>query len=182
MEHGPGLMTNFNPKESMIARYLAVGLCAGMVSLSTYAQSSLASMVSQESMEWMFGQWQAQSENGETVTLNVQWDLDKHVAVLHVKAGEMESKGYTILEPDSEYPKYYAFDNRGGVSKGSWDLENGELVLRTESQRSDRGPFKTGFIFSGSASIGLKVSMHTIDSYGGLVSPARVSFNFKKKT
>lgn len=166
----------------MIVRNLALGLCACLVSLSAHAQPSLESMVSEESMEWMFGQWQAQSENGETVTMNVSWDLAKHVVVLHVKAADMESKGYTVLEPNAEFPRYYAFDNRGSVGKGSWNMENGELVLRTESERPDRGPLKAGFVFTGSPSTGLQVRMHTIDSSGDLVTPARVSFKFKKQS
>jgi hypothetical protein len=165
----------------MIARYVAVGLFACMVSFSTLAQRSLDSLVSEANAEWMFGQWQAQSENGNTVTLNVSWDLDKHVVILHVKTTDMESKGYTVIEPKAEMPKYYSFDNKGSVGKGSWAMEGSDLVLRVESESADRGPRKMGFIFGGSASEGLKVSMHTIDNSGDLVTPAQATFKFKKQ-
>ena len=157
-----------NQKKSMIARYLAVGLFACMASFSAYAQGSLESLVSEAKAEWMFGQWQAQSENGDPVSLNVSWDLDKHVVILHVKAGDMESKGYT-------------FDNRGSVGKGSWNMENGDLVLRVESESPGRGPWKAAFVFTGSASTGLQVRMHTVESSGDLATPARMTFKFKKK-
>jgi hypothetical protein len=165
----------------MIARYLAVGVCACMVSLVAHAQNSLSSLVSDASAEWMFGQWQAQTDNGDTATLNVSWDLEKHVILLHVKFGEMESKGYTVLEPKAELPKYYSFDNRGSVGKGSWNMESGELVLRVDSESPDRGPSKAAFVFTGSAGTGLQVRMHTVDSSGDLVTPARATFKFKKK-
>ena len=164
----------------MIVRYIAVGLFACMVAFTTQAQRSLDSLVSEAGAEWMFGQWQAQSDNGDTVTLTVSWDLEKHVVLLHVKASDMESKGYTVIEPKSEMPKYYSFDNKGSVGKGSWAMEGSDLVLRVESESSSRGPWKVGFIFGGSASEGLKVSMHSIESSGDLATPARTTFKFKK--
>jgi len=129
----------------------------------------------------MFGQWQAPSENGDPVSLNVSWDLDKHVVILYVKVGDMESKGYTVMEPKAELPKYYSFDNRGSVGKGSWNMESGDLVLRVESESPDRGPRKTAFVFTGSASTGLQVRMHTVESSGDLATPAQMIFKFKKK-
>jgi hypothetical protein len=166
----------------MIARYVAVGLLAGVVSFSAQAQRSLESLVSDANAEWMFGQWQAQTEKGETVTLNVSWDLDKHVVLLHVKTGDLEAKGYTVMEPKAEFPKYYSFDSRGSVGKGSWNMENGELVLRVEAESPERGSWKEAFVFTGGASTGLQVRMHTIDSSGDLATPARMTFKFKKKT
>ncbi len=165
----------------MIARYVSIGLLACLVSFSAHAQRSLESLVTEAGAEWMFGQWQASSDNGDSVTLNVSWDLDKHVAILHVKSTDMESKGYTVKDPKSEEIKYLSFDNRGSVGKGSWAMESGELVLRVESESADRGPWKAGFIFSGSASEGLKVSMHNVDSSGDLEKPARRTFKFKKQ-
>ncbi len=165
----------------MIIRYLAVAVCAGFISLSAHAQTSLATLVTDASAEWMFGQWQAQTDNGDTVTLNVSWDLDKHVVLLHVKTGEIEAKGYTVMEPKADFPKYYSFDNRGSVGKGSWNMEGGELVLRVDSESPERGSSKTAFVFGGSAATGLQVRMHTIDSSGDLASPARVTLKFKKK-
>ena len=165
----------------MIVRYLAVGLFACLLSFCAQAQRSLESLVTDAEAEWMFGKWQAQTENGDAVTLNVSWDLEKHVVLLHVKVGDMESKGYTVMEPKVELPKYYSFDNKGSVGKGSWNMENGDLVLRVESEGPERGPWKSGFVFTGSASTGLQVRMHNVDSSGDLAAPARATFKFKKE-
>ena len=165
----------------MIARYLAVGLFTCLLSFSALAQRSLESLVSDATAEWMFGKWQAQTDNGDSVTLNVSWDLDKHVVVLYVKVGDMESKGYTVMEPSAEQPKYYGFDNHGTVSKGSWNMENGDLTLRLQSENPDRSPEKTAFVFTGSATTGLQVRMHNVDSSGDLATPARATFKFKQE-
>lgn len=165
----------------MIIRYLSVAAMACLVCVSAQAQPSLQNLVGEANAEWMFGNWQAETENGDSVTLNVTWDLDKHVVLLHVKAGDMESKGYTVIEPKAEFPQYYNFDNRGSVGKGSWNVENGDLVLRVETQRPERGPVKSAFVFTGSASTGLQVRMHSVDSSGDLATPARMTLKFKKK-
>jgi hypothetical protein len=166
----------------MIARCLAVGLFACVLSFSAHAQRTLVDMVTDASAEWMFGQWEGQTENGDAVTLNVSWDLDKHVVLLHVKTGEMESKGYTVMEPKAEFPKYYSFDNRGSVGKGAWNMEGNDLVLRVESETAERSTRKAAFVFAGSASTGLQVRMHNVESSGDLATPARMTIKFKKKS
>jgi hypothetical protein len=165
----------------MITRSVLIGLLAGLVSLAAHAQPSLQNLVSEANAEWMFGQWQGQTDNGDTATLNVSWDLQKHVIVLHVKAGDMESKGYTVMEPKAELPRYYSFDNRGSVGKGSWNLEGGDIVLRVESETAERGPRKAGFVFTGSASAGLQVRMHSVDSSGDLSASPQFTLKFKKQ-
>jgi hypothetical protein len=165
----------------MMARYLAVGVLAVLTSLATQAQQSLADLVTEAKADWMFGAWEAQTDNGDSVRLNVSWDLEKHVVVLHVKMGDVESKGYTTLDPASREARYFSFDNRGSVGKGSWGMESEELVLRTESQSSERGPRKVAFVFTGSASEGLQVRMQAINESGGLVTPARMTLKFKKQ-
>jgi hypothetical protein len=165
----------------MMARYLAVGVLAVLTSLGTQAQQSLADLVTEAKADWMFGAWEAQTDNGDSVRLNVSWDLEKHVVVLHVKVGDVESKGYTALDPASREARYSSFDNRGSVGKGSWGMESDELVLRTESQSPEQGARKAAFVFTGSASEGLQVRMHPINESGGLVTPARMTLKFKKQ-
>ena len=165
----------------MIARYVAAGLFTCLLSFSASAQRSLESLVADANADWMFGTWQAETDNGDTVTLKVSWDLDKHVVVLNVKTPDMEAKGYTVIEPKEEQPKYYGFDNHGVVSKGSWNVENGDLVLRLNSEIPDRAAEKAGFVFTGSASTGLQVRMHSVDSSGDLATPPRVTLKFKQQ-
>jgi hypothetical protein len=165
----------------MMARYLAVGLWACLASLGACAQQSLADLVTEAKADWMLGAWEAQTDNGDTVRLNISWDLDKHVVLLHVKTGDLESKGFTVLDPASREARYFSFDNRGSVGKGVWGLESEALVLRTESQSPERGPGKVAFVFTGSAGEGLQVRMHAINESGGFATPARMTLKFKKQ-
>jgi hypothetical protein len=164
----------------MLARLFAAGLFASMVTSGLSAES-LADRVSEAKADWMFGKWEAETDNGDKVSLNISWDLDKKVVVLHVKTGEMESKGYTAMDPESSEAKYISFDNRGSVGKGTWGMESEELVLRTEAVTAEGQKRKMGFVFAGSASEGLQVRMHSIGSSGDLDTPARMTLKFKKQ-
>lgn len=165
----------------MINRYLALGLLACTLAFSSNAQTSLKSLVAENSVEWVFGSWKGEGDNGETGTLDMSWDLDKHLIVLHVKIGDMESKGFTVLEPNQERPSYYSVDNRGSVAKGSWDKENDEMILRVTANSAERGPRKMAFVFSGSPEKGLQVRVHAIDSDGNLEQEPKQTFKFKKQ-
>lgn len=165
----------------MIARYLAVGLLAWAASLGLQAQPTLAELVTEAKADWMFGSWEAQSDSGESVRLNISWDLDQRVIVLHVKTGEIESKGFTALDPTSHEPTYVSFDSRGSLGKGTWGLESEALVLRIESRSHEYSPRKLGFVFTGNATDGLQVRLHPMTTSGDLESPARLTLKFKKQ-
>jgi hypothetical protein len=165
----------------MIPRYLMIGLLTLAALVRTQAQQSLSDLVGEAKAEWMFGQWEAQTDNGGTFTLKVSWDLDKHVVVLHGKGGEMELKGYSVLEPGTSQVKYIGFDNRGAVTKGAWGMEGEELVLRAESTVPEGSSRKTAFVFAGTPSEGLQIRIHQVSGSGDLVTPARITLKFKKQ-
>lgn len=162
----------------MLARVTPVLLALCLGSVAAHSQS-LADLVNDAKADWMFTQWEAQSDNGDTVKVNISWDLEKKVAVLHVTTSEMESKGYTAIDPVQGRPIYVSFDSRGAVGKGSWDMESDQLTLRLELQSVERGPWKAAFVFGGSADSGLEIRMHTVGSSGELEGDGR-TFKFKK--
>jgi len=166
-------------KHHMIARYIGLGLLVGMTCMGAYAQETLSDLVAEANAGWMLGKWEAQIDSGK-VTLEFSWDLDKHVIVLHGKTPDMEFKGYSARDPGSTMDvNYYGFDNRGTVTKGAWTLEGEDLVLKIESRSSER-TVKMGAAFSGSASQGLTVRLHGVDSWGNLVTPARTELKLQK--
>lgn len=163
----------------MIARSITIALAACALTFTAPAQQNLQDMVQDARADWMFGKWQAETDNG-TATLNISWDLDKHVVVFHVKTSDMESKGYTVKEPNSDEIVYVNFDNRGSLGKGKWSMESDELVLRMDTKNADRS-WKWALVFYGSESKGLMVRMHALDSAGDIEYPARTEFKFKKQ-
>ncbi len=157
------------------------GLLTCAAWLPLHAQPTLADLVSQADAEWMLGKWEAQLENGGTVTLDVSWDLDKHVIVQHGKMNDTEFKGYTVVEPGVTAPKYVSFDTRGTVGKGSWAMEDGNLTLRLESNSPERGVSKMAVVYAGSAGEGLEVRLYRVNDSGELDSSAALTVKFKKQ-
>ena len=135
----------------MIARIVLLGLFTAALSLSTQAQVSLANLTEEADAGWMFGQWKATDDNGNAVSLNIAWELNKKIVILHVKTSEVEAKGYTVLEPGTELPTYLGADDRGAVSKGDWNYEDGELILRLTTSRPYETPRKWAAVFAGNA-------------------------------
>lgn len=146
------------------------------------AQESLGDYVQQAKAEWMFGKWEAKSDQGDVIALQVTWDLGKTVVVLHGKAGDLEFKGFSAIDPNSRDVRYVSFSNQGSLSKGRWDVESDELVLRVEEVDKQGASKKMAAVFVGSPSEGLQVRLHRIDDSGSLVTPANAVYKFKKQS
>jgi hypothetical protein len=164
----------------MIPRIALACLLAFGITLSARAQTSLAGLIEGANYNWVFGEWTATTDTGARVQLKVSWELDRNVAVLHITAPDMEAKGYTALVPGTENPTYFGVDNRGAVSRGHWDQEGGELVLRLDIARPYESSMKAAVVFAGSPSEGLTVRMHGLETWGGLIYPAAWSLRFRK--
>ena len=163
----------------MKTRYSILALAALLLGTNTQAQQTLADLVQEANAGWMLGSWKATTDEGGAFTLNLSWDLDRHVVVMHGKGDDMEFKGYSALEPASDQVAYVGFDNRGAISKGKWAMEDGELVLRVESH-SDRGTLKMAAVFASASGGGLNLRLHRLDEWGNLITPEQTLLRFKK--
>jgi hypothetical protein len=165
----------------MISRLIAIATLACSLTLTSQAQVTLASLANEANAGWMLGSWKGTTDTGDSIELSFNWELDKHIIVLSLKASGMEAKGYTIMEPGAELPSYMGVDNRGSVSKGNWNYEDGALVLRIETKRPYESPQKWAATFSGSEASGLTLKMHGLESWGGLSYPAMATIKLKKQ-
>ena len=166
----------------MIHRFalLAVVTLSLTFTFTARAQQTLADMVTEANSGWMMGKWQAETDSGGRVTLAFSWELNQKVIVLHVKTDDLEAKGYSVLEPGASQVSYFGIDDRGAVSRGSWNLEDGELVLRLDIKRSETENIKVALVFTGAATEGLRMRMHGIEG-GSLAQPERLALRFKKQ-
>ncbi|HOY56736.1 MAG TPA: hypothetical protein PK640_01200 [Verrucomicrobiota bacterium] len=165
----------------VMARAIALGLLTCATWTGLLAQTTLEDMVDQGNASWMLGKWQGSTDDATTVTLEFSWDLNKHVVVMHGKVGDdMEFKGYSALEPGTSEVKYTGYDNRGALSRGTWNLEAGELTLRLESKTADKNT-KMAAVFTGSPTQGLEVRLHGVSDYGSISYPARATLKLKKQ-
>jgi hypothetical protein len=165
----------------MRTKYWMILLATSLLACATQAQENLADLVAQAKADWMLGKWEATDDGGRPISFQISWDLDKHVVVFQVKMNEAEFKAYSALDQETRQVTYISFDNHGVINRGSWGLENEELVLRVEGYEAQRGKWKAAAVFTGTPTEGLQVRLHGVDSSGSLVSPARNIYKFKKQ-
>jgi len=103
-------------------------------------------------------------------------DLDKHVVIIRGQVGDkIKFMGITRLDPEIAEATYTGFDNRGGTSKGTWDMEGGDLVLRIEGVSPDGNTWRGAVVFAQAGDKKLEMRMHSLDQWGDLEYPARFS-------
>jgi hypothetical protein len=156
-------------------------LTTTFVAWAVQAQETLLDRVTEAKADWMFGKWEATSNDGQSTSLQISWDLNKKVVVFHATMPETEFKSYSAIDQESKQVIYISFDNRGAITRGTWDMENEELVLRVEAWDEQRGKWKMAAVFGGSPTEGLQIRLHGVEGSGALVSPARSTFKFKKQ-
>ncbi len=164
----------------MLVKNLTLALALAGSLLTASAQQSLADLVSEAQAEWMFGSWEGWTDNGDKMTHSFGWELDKKVVVMKGKIGEMAYLGVTSMDPKTGEPKYAGYDNQGGVSKGTWADESGDLALTVESTSPTEGTRKFAVVFGKTSGGGLEFRMHGVDEWGYLNYPAMGSIEMKK--
>lgn len=102
-------------------------VCAG----AAFAQPKLGDLVTEEGYDWIIGRWVAAGDGGK-VEMEYQWGLDKNVVLAGLKMGEYRNRGIILMAPDREEIVETAADNMGGIWRGAWTEENGDLVQRVE--------------------------------------------------
>ena len=150
-------------------------------SVALQAQQSLEEVVQEAGVQWAFGRWKGQTENGDTIIQQVRWDLDKHIVAHRGQIGDqIKFMGITGVNPETGDATYTGFDNRGGTSKGTWTMEGGDLVLRIEGVSPDGNTWKGAVVFAQAGDKKLEMRMHSLDQWGDLEYPARFSITLTK--
>ena len=163
----------------MKTRYCIVALAALLLGPNTQAQQTLADLVQEANAGWMMGSWKATTDDGSAFTLNLSWDLDRHVVVMHGKGDDMEFKGYSALEPASDEVDFCRVRQSRRDQQGN--VGHGRRGSGSEGRsRSDRGTLKMAAVFASASGGGLNLRLHQIDQWGNLVTPEQTLLRFKK--
>ncbi len=161
-----------------------LSLSIGLVILSAFpvaAQDSLGDLVAQGGYDWLIGRWLATTEDGQKITCEQKWVLDRHAMVARIQVGDMEYRGMIAFIPYREEVVEIGADNQGGTWEGAWRDEYGSAVLRTEQTRPD-GEVQTMEIVYGRVDAEtMKVTMYRIDSSGYRGSQPWATLTYKRQ-
>jgi hypothetical protein len=145
------------------------------------AQQSLGDMVSSAGLEWLAGDWQAETDNGSTIALSFKMDLDKHLCFVHQKGERSEAKGMVYVDPTSSEIKFCSVNNLGGAGTGVWSAEEGKAVLKYKHAGTDGRTMRLGMTFAKVNADSMEVKIFELSDNNELGNEARTTIKFNRK-
>jgi hypothetical protein len=134
------------------------------------AQERLGDLVTDYGYGWLIGKWQATTDEGDTISFEYKWQLDKHAILVHVKMPEFEYAGMIFFRPMQEDVVQIGVDNRGGNGKGTWDAMDGKALLKYEHTSADWETHRMAIAHGKVDNNTMKTEIYEMDSTGW-VSP-----------
>jgi hypothetical protein len=166
----------------MIMRILQIIFIGGIVSVAgtTQAQETLADHIDEQRLHWIFGEWEGETDDGETVEVSYSWGLNQNLVMGQIKTDDWEGKSFTALDPASDVVKYVGMDDRGIYASGVWEAEDGKAILKYgyETPRGESG--RVGVVHSRIDDQTMKVELHGLSGNDDLVQPARATILFDR--
>ncbi|NQT01769.1 MAG: hypothetical protein HQ580_07095 [Planctomycetes bacterium] len=125
------------PKSTKINTVLRNTILAGaavvvILTVGAGGQQGLGELVTMSGFEWLIGNWEATTDEGDKVDLVYKWELNKNLITLGFKVGDFEGRGMIYYVPAENKVVQIGVDNRGGVAKGTWDADGEKAVARLE--------------------------------------------------
>ena len=145
------------------------------------AQQNLGELVAEAGVDWMIGQWQFTTDNGDDLILEFGADLDKHMGTVRYKDQRTESKGIVLLDPSSKEVKYYSVNNRGAFGTGTWTVEDNKAVLKFKQTDADGATMRMGLAFAKVDANTMEVQIFELGDSDKLGDEARFTAKFKRK-
>lgn len=127
---------------------MAVAAILVILAAGANAQQKLGDLVTEGGFNWMIGKWQFTTDEGDKIDLVYKWELDKHLATIHLKIPNFEYRGMIFYVPTEDKIIQIGADNQGGSGKGTWNADGNKAVLKTEHTSADSQTNKAGYAFS----------------------------------
>jgi len=144
-------------------------------------QQSLKDLSSEMGVAWIAGQWTATTNDGQTVDLAYRWGLEGYLVNMDFKMGEYAYKAMIFYDADEDKVVEVGVDSRGGLGKGSWDIE-GEDLVSTASRRDAEGRTqKMAIVHKKGARRTMTVEIYSVDEYGNHTAEPWGTMEFKRK-
>lgn len=164
----------------MLKKIVCLLAFAGVIT-AAQAQSKLGDLVAEAGVDWLVGDWQAETDSGDTVFISLKADLDNRVGFIHFKDRRSESKGIVVLDPISGEAKYYSGNNRGDAGTGVWTAEDNKAILKYKHTSADGNTTRMGLVFSKVNANTMRVALHELSEKDVLGEGSRGDLEFKRK-
>ncbi len=149
---------------------------------SAMAQQSLRDVAKEYGCDWLAGRWTATTDDGTTILLVYKWELDGHLLTADFKMGGYASRGMVFYVPGEEKATQVSVDNRGGRSKGTWEVqEDGKLVSKREHVDAEGNVRKSATVYTKVDVNTIKIALYGLDQDGELADEPWFTMDFKRK-
>jgi len=152
-------------------------ICSG----SAMAQQSLRDLAQEYGTNWLAGRWTATTDDGTEILLSYRWVCDGHAVVMDLKMGEYLSHGMIYYVPDDEKATAISVDNRGGSSKGTWEVQGDKLVAKSEHTNADGEVRKSAAVYSKVDNKTIKIALYGLNDYNELNDEPWFTSQFKRQ-
>lgn len=140
---------------------LFLGLVPGFTTPATVADS-LGEVLREKGLESFVASWGDKATNGDAVKVSYEWKLERHAISVKVEMNDRRVEGMIFLDPKTRGITHIATDTNGGVTAGTWTIEEDRVVLKfTYTDRN--GETKKGAIAHAKVDADtLRVKMHKV--------------------
>jgi hypothetical protein len=160
---------------------LALAAILIIASTGASAQQKLGDFVAEGGFDWMIGNWEASSDQGDKIELIYKWELDKHLVTMQLKWPDNEYRAMIFYNPTEEKIVQITVDNKGGTGKGTWEPDGDKAVLKHEHTGSDWETNKMGFAHSKVDANTMNWEILEMDSSGEVSDYPMFTVEFKRQ-
>ncbi|MFC1603474.1 hypothetical protein ACFL5F_00465 [Planctomycetota bacterium] len=160
---------------------LAMAAILIIASTGVSAQEKLGDFVAEGGFDWLIGNWEASSDQGDKIELIYKWELDKHLVTMQLKWPDNEYRAMIFYNPTEEKIVQITVDSKGGTGKGTWEPDGDKAVLKHEHTGSDWETNKMGFAHSKVDANTMKWEVLELDSSGELSDYPMFTVEFKRQ-
>ena len=144
---------------------LFLGLTPGFTTTAT-AGDSLGDVVREKGLEPFIATWGDKATNGDSVKVSYEWKLDHQAISVKLEMNDRRSEGMIFLDPKTHGITHIAMDTNGGLTSGTWTIEEDRVVLKfTYTDRN--GETRKGAIAHEKVDADtIRVKMHKVSDAG----------------
>jgi len=148
---------------------------------SAVAQQSFRDLAREYGADWLVGRWAATTDDGTEIQLVYRWELDGHLLTVDIKMGEYASRGMIFYVPGEEKATAVSVDNRGGRTKGTWEVQDGKLVSKSERIDAEGKVQKSAAVYKKVDAKTINIALYGLDEDGELNDESWGSLDFNRQ-
>jgi len=151
------------------------------MTFSAQAQVSLADRIAEAGTDWLIGSWQAETDDGSTLTLAYSWVIKDRVVAAHFKSSDNESYSLIGVNPETGEIEQVGYDSQGKKSKGTWGPKGDHPMLKISSKNDSGESQSMAVAFRKIDQNNIEAEIFSVDASGNVGDFSEFSLEFKRK-